>query len=1713
MDWGMIAGGRCEGKVWRVGVAGIQLDSEEVFILGVEQWERLTTLLPLNALQAYGNANGMCFERVVATGLLLNYDAILVIEQRRGQGGVLAIPGNVRRYLLLLQPLEGKTRLFDSFDRVFLPARAAFTGQHKIRLNQPLNIPMSDLPSFPAFSEGVNVYGRDDIEINQAHFALCGDDPEVPGWLAADWERCLLSGVVPVRNSSASIPDWFPCDCYVDGAAFSNEMELYSYLDSMNAADYEAVASRLRSFLMQGSSRPDERIYPYTVDYWINAVTSVVALDASEVRGYEPLVSVIIPAFNYGRYLHETVSSLLAQGVDSIEVLVIDNASTDETAEVMEVFSSDSRVRYMRNRRNFGAGNNSHNGFWTAKGKYLVLFMADDFMSPGHLSRLLRVMEKDSKFAVGYSPVRFVDENGNPMKVPSHPGHRETDYVGGRNEVADLLVYDNYITPSAAVIRRRAFFQAWQRDTRVRGAGDWLLMIQLAELFPDFVFSAIPGVCYRVHTDQHSVEYYQSTAPLENHILILEGVFARGAKGRLRGQEHAVIEHLRRRLELYPSECSSPLGQRVHELCERLGEQAGSTETALFSVILTTYNRPVMLLDALRSLAAQSQKDFEVILVNDHGEPVEALLGEFEFPLTYLYQGRNQGLSAARNAGLALATGRYVCYLDDDDLYSPQHLEILAKAFETAGDAVVYTGYDYVAEQLEDGKRIELSRRVGFEDSRYDQEHLFINNYIPVNTWAHPRSLLQVVGQFDTTLTAFEDWDMLLRLAVRYPVIHVPEVTVEVRTRSQQSEADDSMLRRERERFAPLYQEIYRRYSDLGSERVRKGRAAQLRSLGVVAEGDPTPVRTWLSARKLTAPQQRLASDYVTAHRDASARLTVILLDLSGDTALRQRSLDSLVVQVDAGNINMHVMSVDAAPATSAEAWTQCSGQSWTAQLNAKLAQLDCDWVMLLRAGEELVVSGLQMLSLELLANPDCRAIFADALFRQDGSDYGVALRPDFNLDYLLSFPRGLSANWLFRREVLLALGGFPDNDVEVMELGAILGLINQQGGIGIGHVAEPLVLSDAPVLSDSATERAAVLRHVQARGYEQAQVQAVRPGQYRVDYGHAEQPLVSVVVVVEDQMAAAQRCVMGLLEHTRYPHYEILLIDNASEQPATREWLQSVDGMGSERLKVLRSPERLAYSELCNQAALNIQGDYLLLLRAEVAVLDSDWLDALMNHALRPEVGAVGPRLVDADGKITHAGLILGLRGAASSPFVGEPVDAPGYMQRLQVDQNPSALGDACLLVRKSVFVELGGLDAGALDGQAAVIDFCLRLADGGHLLVWTPSATLLHASEPSGMTVEMEDALYQRWLPRLARDAAYNANFSLVRKGGFQLTDPQISWRPLDIWRPQPVVLAHPADVFGCGHYRVIQPFNALLEAGLVDGALSQGLMHAADLERYAPDVVILQRQIGDERLEAMRRMRAFSSAFKVYELDDYLPNLPMKSAHRSKMPKDIVRSLRRGLSLVDRFVVSTEPLAEALSGYHPDIRVVHNRLDPRWWGQLPVSKRGQSHKPRVGWAGGSSHTGDLELIRDVVKELAGEVEWVFFGMCPDSLRPYVHEFHPGVPINLYPRKLAELKLDLALAPVEENLFNECKSNLRLLEYGACGYPVVCSDVRCYAGDLPVTRVKNRYRDWVDAIRMHLSDADASAAQGKALQEAVLSYWMLDEQGLTAWQQGWLP
>jgi hypothetical protein len=251
--------------------------------------------------------------------------------------------------------------------------------------------------------------------------------------------------------------------------------------------------------------------------------------------------------------------------------------------------------------------------------------------------------------------------------------------------------------------------------------------------------------------------------------------------------------------------------------------------------------------------------------------------------------------------------------------------------------------------------------------------------------------------------------------------------------------------------------------------------------------------------------------------------------------------------------------------------------------------------------------------------------------------------------------------------------------------------------------------------------------------------------------------------------------------------------------------------------------------------------------------------------------------------------------------------------------------------------------------------------------------------------------------------------------------------------------------------------------------------------------------------------------SPAFRVFEIDDLITNLPPRSVHRAAIARDIAERMKKAVGLCDRLVVSSEPLKRHYGRLCDETVVLPNRLEKSRWLGLEPGRRPDG-KPRVGWAGAIGHSGDLALIAGVVEATAREVDWVFLGMCPERIRPVVAEVHPFVPLHDYARALAALDLDLAVAPLEEHPFNEAKSNLRLLEYGVLGYPVVCSDILPYQGGLPVTRVANRQRDWVRAIRDRVADRAACRRAGTELRAAVLRDWMLEDH-LDEWKRAWLP
>lgn len=805
----------------------------------------------------------------------------------------------------------------------------------------------------------------------------------------------------------------------------------------------------------------------------------------------------------------------------------------------------------------------------------------------------------------------------------------------------------------------------------------------------------------------------------------------------------------------------------------------------------------------------------------------------------------------------------------------------------------------------------------------------------------------------------------------------------------------------------------------------------------------------------------------------------------------------------------------------------------------ASLREAPHGWTLLLVPGDILVSDALLVIERQLLQRDQSKALILYFDTEEHSTELRVfkpQFRPAFNHELLLSFPyvgRAIVVKNEWAIPLLEESAG--QNDLACAYRLALAAL-RAQGGDAFLPIPAPLAkLTPAePTLFCKTSEAWQALAHILEEHFQRTAVDArilegPGPGTFHVLYPLSRTPKVSIVIPTRDQLHLLSRCIESLLAKTNYPDFEILLVDNDSQTPEAQAYLAGLETIDPARIRVLRMPGTFNFSRMNNLAVAQARGEFVLLLNNDTAVLQADWLSHLMRHALRRDVGIVGARLLYPEGTVQHAGVIMGLRGPAEHPCLGLNADEPGYMFRAQVTQNFSAVTGACLLVSKSVYQEVGGLNEDVFAVSYNDVDFCLRVGQTGRRIVWTPLATLLHEGSASQkasvetLSIDRKAArfsreqaeMYRRWPQIIANDPAYNPNLSLAERGYEYETNPVLCYEKLT-GLTERRVLTFAADDTGCGHYRIIQPMLAMLADGLCTGGMSPELLGPNLALRSGADTLVFQRPIHDAALDALEALLQLKNVRKVFEVDDNLSRVPIKSAHYEHMPKDVRSRINKAINLCDRLVVSTDALAHQLRGQCDDTRVVLNRLAPSMWGAIPPRPKAPPHqqrKPRVGWAGGVGHLGDLEMIGAVIRDLSDQIDWVFFGMCPDSLRPYVHEVHTGMPTLEYPQKLMALaqSWDLAIAPLEINAFNECKSNLKLLEYGWCGVPVVCSDITPYQGALPATLVKNRYKDWRDAILKHVNDLESSRENGLALQARVAANWTLTGQNLHDWYRAW--
>jgi GT2 family glycosyltransferase len=237
-------------------------------------------------------------------------------------------------------------------------------------------------------------------------------------------------------------------------------------------------------------------------------------------------------------------------------------------------------------------------------------------------------------------------------------------------------------------------------------------------------------------------------------------------------------------------------------------------------------------------------------------------------------------------------------------------------------------------------------------------------------------------------------------------------------------------------------------------------------------------------------------------------------------------------------------------------------------------------------------------------------------------------------------------------------------------------------------------------------------------------------PGRYHVRRAVTGRPLVSIIIPFRDEPALLATCTRTLRESPGYDNYELILVDNDSALPETHALLDEL--VAEPNVRLLRAPGPFNWAAINNSAARASSGELLLFLNNDIEAEVPGWLDAMVGHAQRREVGAVGARLLYPDGTIQHAGVVIGLGGIAGHVLRGLPGDQPGYASLAISTRNCSVVTGAAMMVRKDVFFEVGGFDE-TLAVAFNDVDFCLKLRERGFLIVFSPLTELIHHESKS--------------------------------------------------------------------------------------------------------------------------------------------------------------------------------------------------------------------------------------------------------------------------------------------------------------------------------------------------------------------------------------------
>lgn len=440
---------------------------------------------------------------------------------------------------------------------------------------------------------------------------------------------------------------------------------------------------------------------------------------------------------------------------------------------------------------------------------------------------------------------------------------------------------------------------------------------------------------------------------------------------------------------------------------------------------------------------------------------------------------------------------------------------------------------------------------------------------------------------------------------------------------------------------------------------------------------------------------------------------------------------------------------------------------------NAALSLANGEFVGFLNHNDKLAIHALLQIANLINKNPEVDVIYTDEdCLIENNKRCNPLFKPDWSPDLLLSM-NYIGHFLVVRRRLVRELEGLRPGTDGSQDYDLVLRVTEKTKRIA--HIPE--ILYHRRIASSSVSKGTKKNTYEQDKEKEvisaallrrrlKGRVTQISEGRYRIIYQVQGNPLVSIIIPTKDKAILLEKCINSIREKSSYKNYELVIVDNESKDKATLEYFAQIIQIPI--CKVIPFNKRFNYAEINNFTVSQAKGEYIVFLNNDIEVISSNWLEEMLGYAQQSRVGTVGAKLLFPNKTVQHGGVILGLRKVVGHAFYGLPASNPGYMGLATVTRNCSAVTAACMMLRRSVFEEAGGFDE-KLDVAYNDVDFCLRIIQKGHYIVWTPHAVLYHhESATRGQYWPERNIKYfcEKWKDILEHgDPFYNINLTLDR------------------------------------------------------------------------------------------------------------------------------------------------------------------------------------------------------------------------------------------------------------------------------------------------------------------------------------------------------------